>query len=128
MPRHRPPVPTERTQFVRHWIHNGCQDNEPAGQSFHGERDPASEPLSPLPPPSGAPLSFAADIRGLFRDFDRDSMRKIANFDLHRYEDVRDRAEAILERLEDGSMPCDGNWPRKQIDTFHAWIDSGKQP
>ncbi len=129
MPLERPAIPTERRQFIRDWIQQGCPDNEPAGQTFHGERDPAAEPQPPPPPPpDGVPMSFAADIRGLFRDFDRDAMLTFGGFDLHRYEDVRDRADGILERLEDGSMPCDGSWPRDQIDTFRAWIDGGRQP
>ena len=129
MPRERPPIPAERRQFIRHWIQQGCPDNEPADQTFHGERDPAAEPLPPAPPPTdGEPLSFARDIRGLFRDFDREAMLMFADFDLHRYEDVRDHADAILARIEDGSMPCDGSWPREQIMTFSAWIEGGKQP
>jgi hypothetical protein len=129
MPRARPPIPAERRQFIRHWIQQGCPDNEPAGKTFHGERDPAAEPLPPAPPPTdGEPLSFATDIRGLFRDFDREAMLMFADFDLHRYEDVRDHADLILARIEDGSMPCDGSWPRERIETFSAWIVGGRQP
>ena len=106
---HRPPIPAERKQFIRHWIQQGCPDNEPAGQTFHGERDPAAEPLPPAPPPTdGEPLSFATDIRGLFRDFDREAMLMFADFDLHRYEDVRDHADAILARIEDGTCRATG--------------------
>jgi hypothetical protein len=49
-------------------------------------------------------------------------------FDLHRYEDVWDNATAILARLEDGSMPCDGSWPPERIATFRQWITDGRQP
>ena len=50
-------------------------------------------------------LSFARDIRLLFRDSDVEAMRYV--FDLGRYEDVKANAEGIYERVADGSMPCD---------------------
>ena len=67
---------------------------------------------------------FAQDIKPLFREEDRESMEFV--FDLWSYDDVRNEAENILERLEDGSMPCDGEWPPEQIDLFRRWIDAGK--
>jgi hypothetical protein len=67
--------------------------------------------------------TFAEDIRPLFRDSDVAAMK--FRLDLSSYEDVRDNADKIYERLEDGSMPCDGGWPAKQIATFKAWIDAG---
>ena len=67
--------------------------------------------------------SFAQDIRPLFRDEDRDAMEWA--FDLPSYESVRENAAAILDRLEDGSMPCDGEWPSKQVERFRSWISAG---
>ena len=67
--------------------------------------------------------SFARDIKPLFRESDRDSMTFA--FDLWDYNDVRTHAEDILERLGDGSMPCDGEWPEEQIALFERWIDAG---
>lgn len=129
MPRFRPAIPEQRIRFVHEWIAAGCKDNEPAGQpSFSGEPDPSIEPLPPAPRPPETPLSFAADIRPLFRQFDRDSMITFGGFDLHRFEDARDNAEAILERIEDGTMPCDGSWPRDRIEKLRDWILGGKQP
>lgn len=46
-------------------------------------------------------------------------------FDLSSYEDVRDNAEIILERIEDGSMPCDKMWDPAEVETLRAWIDGG---
>ncbi|HEY0756602.1 MAG TPA: hypothetical protein VGD98_21800 [Ktedonobacteraceae bacterium] len=66
---------------------------------------------------------FAQDIKPLFRADDRDAMEYI--FDLWNYDDVRDQANNILERLEDGSMPCDGEWPQAQIELFRSWITAG---
>ena len=67
--------------------------------------------------------SFAADISPLFRPGDVRSMSFA--FDLSSYADVRANAEAIYERLADGSMPCDGAWPAEQIELFRSWIDEG---
>jgi hypothetical protein len=72
------------------------------------------------------PLSFAADIRGLFRDFDVTSMAR--RIDLSSYDVVHARADDILHRLERGDMPCDGAWPPERIQTFRQWIADGKQP
>ena len=32
----------------------------------------------------------------------------------------------ILERLRDGSMPCDGAWDDARIALFQQWVDGGK--
>jgi hypothetical protein len=67
--------------------------------------------------------SFARDIQPMFRDLDRRAMRYA--FDLWNYEDVRTHAEAILERLNDGTMPCDGDWSDEQIEQFGRWVGGG---
>jgi hypothetical protein len=80
--------------------------------------------MPPINPPSPNPeLSFTADIKPLFRDSDRDAMR--AYFDLWSLPDVRTYGSAIVERLRDGSMPCDGPWPPQQIDLFERWLADG---
>jgi hypothetical protein len=71
--------------------------------------------------PSSTP-GFAQDIQPLFREEDRDAMDYL--FDLWDYHDVSTHAESILDRLEDGSMPCDEPWPAEQIDLFRRWIDA----
>jgi len=48
--------------------------------------------------------------------------------DLSSYEDVRAEADAIYTRLEDGSMPCDGPWPEKQMALFKQWMEEGMAP
>ena len=75
---------------------------------------------------SEAVPSFRDDIRPLFRDDDVDSMSFA--FDLTAYDDVRDNAELIYERLADGSMPCDGEWPAHDVARFRDWIDTGMTP
>jgi hypothetical protein len=74
------------------------------------------------------PLSFASDIRPLFRDSpDVDTMKR-KGLDLSSYEAVKAQAEGIHSRLEDGSMPCDGPWPEDQVAKFRSWIDEGMKP
>jgi hypothetical protein len=71
------------------------------------------------------PLSFATDIRPLFRDSpDVDSMQGYG-LDLSSYEDVKANAAEIYARLEDGSMPCDEPWPAERLALFKQWIDEG---
>jgi hypothetical protein len=67
--------------------------------------------------------SFARDIRPLFRESDRESMDFA--FDLWDYHDVSAHAEDILERLEEGAMPCDGEWPGEQVARFRRWVEAG---
>jgi hypothetical protein len=67
---------------------------------------------------------FSGAIKPLFREFDRQSMLKA--FDLWSYKDVSERADAILLRLSDGTMPCDGPWPADRIGLFQQWIQDGK--
>lgn len=46
-------------------------------------------------------------------------------FDLWNYNDICTHAEDILERLGEGSMPCDGEWPEEQVVLFERWIEAG---
>jgi hypothetical protein len=72
---------------------------------------------------SNSAPGFAQDIQPLFREDDRENMNFA--FDLWDYDDVRAHAESILERLEDGTMPCDSEWPPEQIELFRRWIVVG---
>ena len=72
------------------------------------------------------PVSYAKDIRQLFRTKDINAMLNFGGFDLSNYQDVVEHAEGILKRLRDGDMPCDGAWPQTNIDLFSQWIDDGK--
>jgi hypothetical protein len=72
-------------------------------------------------------LSYAKDIKSMFRNIDVESM-KPRGLDLWAYKDVQTWADDILTRLEDGSMPCDGRWQQTAIDNFRQWITDGKLP
>ena len=69
------------------------------------------------------PLSFEQDIKPLFREGDRQSMKWA--FDLWSSDDVAQNSDAILERLRNGTMPCDGAWPDEQVAVFQRWADAG---
>ena len=69
------------------------------------------------------PISYAQDIKPLFREGDRESMSSA--FDLWSYDDVVQNSDGILGRLRDGTMPCDGAWPEEQVDVFQRWVDAG---
>jgi hypothetical protein len=67
--------------------------------------------------------SFANDIAPLFRPSDRAAMDWM--FDLSDYDDVREHAEAILDVVESGSMPCDESWPKDRVAIFRSWTAEG---
>jgi hypothetical protein len=72
------------------------------------------------------PVGFETEIRPLFREQDRLEMEFV--FDLWSYDSVREEAPNILDRLEDGTMPCDAPWPEAQTQLFRDWIESGCAP
>jgi hypothetical protein len=77
-------------------------------------------------PDAPAEPGFERDVRPLFRDKDRASMRRA--FDLWSYDDVLAHQDAILGQLSTGTMPCDGAWPPKQVALFQRWIAAGSPP
>jgi CDGSH-type Zn-finger protein len=96
---------------------------------------PAPEPAAapdgvadvPVPVPGpGEPVSFGTHIKPLFRPLDRQSMTFA--FDLWSYDDVRANAASILDRLVNGSMPCDGAWPPDRTGIFRRWTETGLRP
>lgn len=86
-----------------------------------GRREKSAQPVT-LPSPD-EPVLFAKHIKALFRESDRQSMQFA--FDLWSYDDVRANADAILERVRAGTMPCDHAWPTEWVDAFGRWMDSG---
>jgi hypothetical protein len=73
--------------------------------------------------------NFANDIRPLFREVDIDHMKR-HQLDLSRYDEVRMRAQDIVSRLSNGTMPPppDTPWSCDQVQHFQDWIDQGMQP
>jgi len=73
-------------------------------------------------------LSFAKDIRPLFRDTPDVDTMKGYGLDLSSYDDVKAQAAEIYATLTDGSMPCDGPWPADRVALFKRWMDEGMAP
>ena len=77
-----------------------------------------------MTPDANEPVSFETDVKPLFRERDRESM--LAAFDLWSYDDVVQHADANLDQVQAGTMPCDSAWPKAQVDLFRRWAEGGK--
>lgn len=105
---------------VPHWwrVCNAKPDSRVSASTPQEQRQPAFA----MPGPD-EPVNFTPHIQPLFRKMDRQSMSFV--FDLWSYDDVRTHSAEILKRLDNGTMPCDGAWPKERVDLFRRWIDSG---
>ena len=96
----------------------------PPGSRISALAPPAEDDEQPVVlPAADEPVRYDKHIKPLFRARDRQSM--MFAFDLWSYDDVRSHADAILARLRNGTMPCDGAWPAEKIDVFARWVESG---
>lgn len=77
-----------------------------------------------MTPNSSEPISFETHIKPMFRERDRKSMEFA--LDLWSRDEVSEHADAILTRLQAGTMPCDGAWPLARVELFKRWVTSGK--
>jgi hypothetical protein len=73
-------------------------------------------------------LSFASNIRPLFRDEPDVEAMKPLGIDLSSYDDVKKNSAGIYAQLEQGTMPCDGAWPEENVLLFKRWMDEGMAP
>jgi hypothetical protein len=73
------------------------------------------------------PLTFATNIRPLFRDIDVETMQSFG-LDLSSYDNVKAQAADIYARIEDGTMPCDEPWPAERLAMFKRWMEEGMSP
>ena len=71
-------------------------------------------------------VSFEDDIKPLFRASDRAAMQWA--FDLWSFADVSGHGAQIAEKLQAGTMPCDGPWPADHVALFIDWLNSGSRP
>ncbi len=106
-----------------HWDWNTAAGPPGSRVSALAPTTQPEETIPPAPAP-GERVEFGKHIKPLFRARDRKSMQFA--FDLWSYADVNTHADAILERVRDGTMPCDGAWPQERVDTFARWIAAGK--
>jgi CDGSH-type Zn-finger protein/truncated hemoglobin YjbI/ferredoxin len=95
----------------------------PPGSRVSALAAPAAGEDAPVVlPAADEPVRFEKHIKQLFRPRDRQSMSFA--FDLWAYADVKAHAAAILQRLQNGSMPCDGSWPPEKVAVFQRWMES----
>jgi hypothetical protein len=71
-------------------------------------------------------LSYAKDIRPLFRDGDINCMSGAGvKLDDPAWMRVAANAQAVYEVVSNGSMPPDAPWPKDKVQTLKQWIDDG---
>jgi Ferritin-like len=99
----------------------------PLGPAGAAVREPeAVVPAQAVQPPAAdatAVPSFERDIRPLFTERDRAAMRWA--FDLAEVASVRQHAEAILDQVAAGRMPCDAAWPAERVALLRRWVQAG---
>ena len=71
-------------------------------------------------------LSFAADIRPLFRDEDVDCMKPMGiDLDDPAWMRVPANAQSVYSTVSAGSMPPDEPWDAERVSLFKRWMDAG---
>jgi len=71
-------------------------------------------------------LSFATDIRPLFRDGDIECMRSVGiDLDDPIWMCVPVNAESVYGAVSAGTMPPDDPWPDDRVSLFKKWMDAG---
>ena len=109
-----------------HWTWDTAA-GPPGSRISASQPAPVDQPEAPLVVPAAdEPVRFDKHVKPLFRAQDRASM-KFA-FDLWDYADVHTHAAAIRDRVDAGTMPCDGAWPAEKVAIFNRWIDEGANP
>jgi hypothetical protein len=70
-------------------------------------------------------LSFAADIRPLFRDGDIECMKSAGVLlDNAAWMSVPANAAHVLHAVSSGKMPPDAPWPSDRVALLKQWIDA----
>jgi len=71
-------------------------------------------------------LSYAADIRPLFRDGDIECMKPAGvHLDDAAWMSVPANAQHVLHAVSSGKMPPDAPWPKERVTLLQQWIDAG---
>ena len=71
-------------------------------------------------------LSFAADIRPLFRDEDIECMKGMGiELGDPAWMCLPANAQTVYGTVADGSMPPDEPWPKEKVELFKRWMDAG---
>jgi len=71
-------------------------------------------------------LSFATDIRPLFREEDIECMKPMwIDLDDPAWMCVSANAQDVYRTVSDGSMPPDEPWSADRVSLFKKWMDAG---
>ena len=71
-------------------------------------------------------VSFAADIRPLFRDGDLECMKPDGVLlDDVTWMSVPANAQRVLHAVSSGTMPPDEPWPKERVALLQQWIAAG---
>jgi hypothetical protein len=71
-------------------------------------------------------LSFATDIRPLFRDEDIDCMKSMGiDLDDFAWMCVPANAQSVYGVVSAGTMPPDEAWPADRVSLLKKWMDAG---
>jgi hypothetical protein len=71
-------------------------------------------------------LSFATDIRPLFRDEDITCMDGGGvHLDDLAWMSVPANAQSVYDSVSTGAMPPDAPWPSDRVSLFKKWMDAG---
>ena len=71
-------------------------------------------------------VSFATDIRPLFRDGDLKCMKPAGVLlDEFAWMSVPANAQEVLQAVSSGKMPPDAAWPKDRVALLEQWIDAG---
>ncbi len=74
-------------------------------------------------------LSFATDIRPLFRDEDIDCMKPSGvDLDDPAWMCVPANAQSVYREVSAGAMPPDEAWSANGVSLFKKWMDAGFPP
>ena len=71
-------------------------------------------------------LSFAKDIRPLFRDGDIECMEPSGiKLDDPAWMCISANAQSVYKEVAAGTMPPDEPWPPERVSLFKKWMDAG---
>jgi hypothetical protein len=71
-------------------------------------------------------LSFATDIRPLFREGDVACMNNVGvELDDPAWMCVAANAQSVYGAVAGGTMPPDAPWPAERVALFKSWMDAG---
>ncbi len=90
-------------------------------------------PVTPINIATPREISFENDIKPLLTDHDRDGMLNHCpaqdRFDMHDYDQFKERADLILRMLASRQMPKGGKpWEWDELQVLALWIFQGCKP